>query len=84
MVHTSISNPCRGGTGPPTRKYATHSNGIEDEGGGWVTSPEGALEKLLGGERQEAEGHGQGPGGVVVLAALGASNKSDQSALLME
>lgn len=83
MVHTSISNPCSGGTGPPTTKYATHSNRIEDEGGWWVTSPEGALEKLLGGKRQEAEGHGQGPGGVV-LAALGASNKSDQSALLME
>lgn len=82
MVHTAISSPCSRGTGSPATKYATHLNGIEDEGGGWVRNPETALEKLHGG--LEAGGHGQGPGGVVVLAVLGASNTSDQGVLLME
>lgn len=50
--------------------------------GGCVRNPEAALEKLPAG--QEAGGHGQGPGGVVVLAALGASSKSDWGILLME
>lgn len=45
-----------------------------------MRNPEAALEKL----QQEAGGHGQKPGRVVVLAALGASSKSDQGVLLME
>lgn len=79
MVHTAISSPCSRGTGCPATKYATHSNGTEDEGGGWVRNPEAALEKLLKGRVTWP-----GAGGVVLLAVPGASNKSYWGILLME